>query len=83
MKIRIEPTKKQQEFIASDADILMFAGGAGSGKSFILMSSSGFNSLNTKQKETLSNFGSFITPEIPTIEYYGGGSVRCMIAEIN
>lgn len=37
MKIRIEPTKKQQEFIASDADILMFAGGAGSGKSFILI----------------------------------------------
>lgn len=42
--LEITPTKKQAEFLASDADVLLYAGGAGSGKSFVLlMDSLGLN----------------------------------------
>jgi hypothetical protein len=40
--------------------------------------------LTSQQRETLVNLaGPLIAPEIPTIETLGGGSVRCMIAEIH
>lgn len=49
----------------------------------LVMSAAGFKTLNDKQKETLSRYYSnIITPEIPTIEYYGGGSARCMLLEL-
>jgi hypothetical protein len=31
----------------------------------------------------LERFGSLVAADIPTIEAVGGGSVRCMIAEIH
>ncbi len=48
----------------------------------ILMSSRAWNCLRKFQQETLSRFGKVIHAPIPTIENAGGGSVRCMIAEI-
>lgn len=49
---------------------------------FIVLSHTAFDSLNSTQKERLSFYNHLITIEIPTIEKYGGGSVRCMMAEV-
>jgi hypothetical protein len=48
----------------------------------IAMSQRGWDSLNADQKELLKSHGKVITADVSTIERYGGGSVRCMIAEV-
>ena len=49
----------------------------------LVMSKAGYDSLNDGQKAALgSYYQKIITPEIPTIEYYGGGSARCMLLEL-
>lgn len=53
-----------------------------SGDTFLVMSQTAYNSLNQKQIETLSAKTNILPINIDTIEYYGGGSVRCMIAEV-
>src|SRR5690606_7305616 len=53
-----------------------------SGETFIVMSEAAKSSLNKDQLEKLSKYGRLISVAIPTIEKYGGGSVRCMMAEI-
>jgi hypothetical protein len=52
------------------------------GKKFLVMSQSAYNSLNDRQLITLQSFNEIISVEIPTIEKYGGGSARCMMAEV-
>ena len=52
------------------------------GKSFIIMSEQAYLSLDPAQIEALEKFGSIIQTPLYTIEKYGGGSARCMIAEI-
>ena len=52
------------------------------GDTLIVMSDTAYHSLDPDQLKALSNFGSIIHPAIPTIEKYGGGSVRCMMAEV-
>lgn len=47
-----------------------------------VMSDAAYRSLNLHQLKRLNASGTIITSPIPTIERYGGGSVRCMIAEI-
>lgn len=47
----------------------------------IVMSESAFNGFTTVQLAVLEQHGSLIICPIPTIEYIGGGSTRCMIAE--
>jgi len=49
---------------------------------YMIMSSSAKKSLTADQLETISNSSKIIDINIPTIEKYGGGSVRCMMAEI-
>ena len=41
-----------------------------------------FDSLNEHQLSLLGRFGDILPISIPTIETIGGGSVRCMMAEI-
>jgi Uncharacterized protein conserved in bacteria containing a pentein-type domain len=53
-----------------------------SGKRFLVMSQSAYDSLNINQIDKLKSFNELIICSIPTIEQVGGGSVRCMIAEI-
>ncbi|NLO69855.1 MAG: amidinotransferase [Porphyromonadaceae bacterium] len=48
----------------------------------LVMSLSAYNSLTDSQIERLKNFNRLLVAPIPTIEQNGGGSVRCMIAEI-
>lgn len=49
---------------------------------FLAMSKTAFDSLNQTQIKKLSKYNEILAFDIPTIEKYGGGSVRCMIAEI-
>ena len=52
------------------------------GKKFLVMSQAAYKSLNSRQLEILQSFNEIIAVEIPTIEKYGGGSARCMMAEV-
>ncbi|ULQ55724.1 arginine deiminase-related protein [Flavihumibacter rivuli] len=52
------------------------------GQPFIAMSQAAFDSLTNEQRRKLSAHGELLPIPIPTIETIGGGSVRCMMAEI-
>ncbi|MEO1253266.1 MAG: arginine deiminase-related protein [Bacteroidota bacterium] len=49
---------------------------------FTVMSLAAYDSLRPKQIEALEKYGEIIYSPIPTIEKLGGGSVRCMMAEV-
>ncbi len=53
-----------------------------SGNSILVMSGTAMKSLNLDQKEQLSNHAKLLALNIPTIEKYGGGSVRCMMCRL-
>lgn len=56
---------------------------ANTGEKKLVMSAAGFNSLTPDQKKSLGkHYKTVIQPNIPTIEYYGGGSARCMLLEM-
>ena len=52
------------------------------GESILVMSKSAENSLNENQKNIITKYSRIISSDINTIEICGGGSTRCMIAEI-
>ena len=52
------------------------------GALFWVMSQAAFESLDPNQLAILNKHSKILYSPIPTIELYGGGSVRCMIAEI-
>lgn len=52
------------------------------GKYFWILSTRAFNSLTEEQKTVLETDGKIIHADINTIESLGGGSARCMLAEI-
>ena len=52
------------------------------GESILVMSKSAEDSLNENQKNLISKYSKIISSEINTIEMCGGGSARCMMAEI-
>lgn len=52
------------------------------GKKYTLLSSSAIRTLHFSQIETITKHSELISFDIPTIEKIGGGSLRCMIAEI-
>ena len=49
---------------------------------FGILSSTAWNALNTQQKRAWEQFVQPLIVDIPTIEKIGGGSARCMLAEI-
>jgi len=51
------------------------------GQKYLVMSKSAHESLTNKQIEQIHKYSQIIVGNIPTIEKFGGGSVRCMIAE--
>lgn len=53
-----------------------------SGTKFTVMSHSAFQTLGDVQVNTIKRYTEILVPKIPTIEKIGGGSVRCMMAEI-
>ena len=55
-----------------------------SGETMVAMSSRAHAALTAAQRDFLSEHsGAVVTSDIPTIETLGGGSVRCMLAEIH
>lgn len=50
---------------------------------FLVMSQSALHCLSPDQKDRLLKYNPIIAGDIPTIEKYGGGSARCMIAGIH
>jgi hypothetical protein len=53
------------------------------GSRVIAMSQSAFDSLSPDQRGRLAAHATIVSVPIPTIERLGGGSVRCMIAEVH
>lgn len=47
-----------------------------------LCSKQAFLALNTQQRMSIEKYSRFVVADIPTIETVGGGSLRCMLAEI-
>lgn len=83
-----ELTSDGREIIAlSESQIERFAGNMlelkGSNGPVIAMSSSAFHALDAEQIERLKKHGQIIHSDLETIETCGGGSARCMIAEIH
>lgn len=53
------------------------------GERMLVMSMSGYKTLTDAQKKLIhQHYRTVISPEIPTIEFYGGGSARCMLLEL-
>lgn len=52
------------------------------GSPLMIMSSSARNALTPEQEKTISTYTKIVSADISTIETNGGGSARCMIAEI-
>ena len=53
------------------------------GEKLIVMSQTAFNSLDNTQTSTLEKYGKLVYADISTIEINGGGSARCMMAEVH
>ncbi len=51
-------------------------------KSYLVMSETAFKSLSENQLSSINNYSEIIYSNVDTIESCGGGSVRCMIAEV-
>ena len=69
------------------AQMMLFAGNMlqvrnDEGDTFLVMSNQAYNSLNTTQINHIQRHTQFIFADIKTIETFGGGSARCMMAEI-
>ena len=52
------------------------------GQQLIVLSDAAWASLGGAEQQALARHGRIVTAPIPTIERHGGGSVRCMIAEL-
>ena len=76
-----------EPIVISIAQMNGFAGNllalmSGNGAPLIAMSTAAWDCLAPQQHRALERHGTIVTAPIPTIERHGGGSVRCMIAEV-
>ena len=85
----LEDIGKEVIALSSEQVLKNFAGNmlqlvSHEGEELLVMSSTAYSSLSDEQKDLLQNKHGqrLLHFEIPTIEYIGGGSVRCMIAEL-
>ncbi len=60
-------------------NMLFISNGA---NNFVAVSSTAWDSLSENQKSIISSHATPIIAKIPTIEKHGGGSIRCMLAEL-
>jgi hypothetical protein len=56
---------------------------APSGSNVIALSATAWRGLDAAQRRALERYGEVVAADIPVIERFGGGSVRCMLAEIH
>lgn len=71
----------------TEAQVNAFAGNMmqvhnNKGERILVMSDQAYNSLTAVQIEKLEKYNEILHPSISTIETLGGGSVRCMMAEV-
>lgn len=71
-------TEEQMKKFAGN---MLQVGGMGAAK-FLVMSQTAYNSLTTEQIQTIEKYNPIIAVDINTIETLGGGSARCMMAEV-
>jgi hypothetical protein len=86
VKATISKTGKQIVTISLD-QMNHFAGNmlqveSKSAEKLLIMSSQAYHSLSTSQVETLQQFNRILHSPLETIETNGGGSARCMMAEV-
>ncbi len=86
-KVLLSLKNSGKEIIKLTEDqIASFAGNTlllkGNNSDIIVMSNRAKKSLTEVQILQLEKFGKIVSVSIPTIEKFGGGSVRCMLAEI-
>lgn len=74
----IEITEKQMHCFAGN---MLQVKGSNEEK-LLVMSQTAYDSLTLKQIATIEKYNKILSVEIPTIEKLGGGSARCMMAEI-
>ena len=77
-KMLIEISENQVESFAGNMLELI----NDNGKSVLVMSKSAVDSLNENQKITIRKYSRIVSCDLNTIEVCGGGSARCMMAEI-
>lgn len=74
--------------LISEAQVKQFAGNMlevcpkGSDESILVMSQSAYDSLSDNQRQTLEKHAKLLSSPLDTIETLGGGSARCMMAEV-
>lgn len=78
---------RKQIIEISEEQVHNFAGNMlevenGNGKRYLVMSECAFKSLTTKQIQLIEEHAEILYSNLHTIEQNGGGSARCMIAEI-
>lgn len=71
----------------TEEQVAQFAGNmlaltAGDGTPLLVMSSRAYTSLSAQQRQKLEQYATLVHSPVPTIEDLGGGSVRCMMAEV-
>ncbi|MEP0711239.1 arginine deiminase-related protein [Algoriphagus sp.] len=76
---KIVPITTKQKF--HFAGNMLEVGNEG-GEKFTVMSETALDSLTIGQIQLIEKYTTIISPSIPTIEKLGGGSARCMMAEI-
>lgn len=74
----IDITEEQMHQFAGN---MLQVGGIGNSK-YLVMSENAYNSLTQKQIDQIEKFNPIIKVDINTIETLGGGSARCMMAEV-
>lgn len=52
-------------------------------KKYLVMSTRAYQSLDRQQIDRLNHHNEIVHADLATIEHYGGGGARCMLAEIN
>lgn len=87
--VLLESFQKTRKFVVdiSHSQMSSFAGNMlylsnQSGENFWVMSTRAHDSLTSEQKKILLREGKLLHAPIPTIEDFGGGGVRCLMAEI-
>jgi hypothetical protein len=87
-KLKASFKKTEKEIInISLNQMLSFAGNMlqvenADGETFLVMSEQAFQSLTAEQIKQIEQHTNILSSPIPTIETYGGGSARCMMAEV-
>lgn len=86
-KLIIKSFRNREIIEISEKQMNLFAGNVLQvknifGEKILLMSETAYRAFNKEQINIIEKYNIIQYCSIPTIEYYGGGSVRCMIAEI-